>query len=416
MKINPDTFCSAAWFGIRNRQDMTKTVCCLLDWNTRDPGTEQMSPLDYLNSDKIKNMRKQMHEGQKVGQCKSCWTVEAQGRRSLRLNLNDFITNGRGSHLESSWLQSYFNRKDDFVTDQVMLTDIKIGNTCNFACVMCNPKDSSMIYNYWSKNKDNEFVQQHLEKDPNYFEKAKFTGFKQNAYRDYIEDVLQKNDKIKRISLLGGEPTLDEKLFNMLYAISDERKRKIAINIITNGSNNLVERTKKLGCFANIHWTISLEGVEDVQDYARYGSNWQEVETNILEQLAYDPYSLTIAPLVQATTITGLPSLIRWANKHNMPLHVQDLYAPNYLGLDSVPDQLKHEVISELQSISGFKVAVNDENVPWDMSAIINTINDSKYSDTKFTQFKNYLTFYEKDRNMKTFLDVCPKWRQYFEV
>ena len=132
--------------------------------------------------------------------------------------------------------------------------------------------------------------------------------------------------------------------------------------------------------------------------------------------MAYDPYSLTIAPLIQATTITGLPSLIRWANKHNMPLHVQDLYAPNYLGLDSVPDQLKHEVISELQSISGFKVAVNDENVPWDMSAIINTINDSKYSDTKFTQFKNYLTFYEKDRNMKTFLDVCPKWRQYFEV
>ena len=62
MKINPDTFCSAAWFGIRNRQDMTKTVCCLLDWNTRDPGTEQMSPLDYLNSDKIKNMRKQMHK------------------------------------------------------------------------------------------------------------------------------------------------------------------------------------------------------------------------------------------------------------------------------------------------------------------------------------------------------------------
>ena len=109
---------------------------------------------NYANiKTKIKNMRKQMHKGDKVAQCKSCWTVEAQGRRSLRLNLNDFITNGRGSHLESSWLQSYFNRKDDFVTDQVMLTDIKIGNTCNFACVMCNPKDSSMIYNYWSKNK-----------------------------------------------------------------------------------------------------------------------------------------------------------------------------------------------------------------------------------------------------------------------
>ena len=86
------------------------------------------------------------------------------------------------------------------------------------------------------------------------------------------------------------------------------------------------------------------------------------------------------------------------------------------MGLDVVPDQLKKEVIAELQLINGFKVAVNDENIPWDMSAIINTINDSKYSVKRFTQFKNYLTFYEKDRNMKTFLDVCPEWRKYFEV
>ena len=50
------------------------------------------------------------------------------------------------------------------------------------------------------------------------------------------------------------------------------------------------------------------------------------------------------------------------------------------------------------------------------MSAIIYTINDRKYSVKRFTHFKNYLTFYEKDRSMKTFLDVCPEWRKYFEV
>jgi molybdenum cofactor biosynthesis enzyme MoaA len=416
MKINPDTFCSAAWFGIRNRQDMTKTVCCQLDWNTQDPGTEQMSPLDYLNSTKVTHMRKQMHEGKKVPQCQQCWTIESQGRRSLRLNLNDFISNGRGSALQSSWLQSYFNRKNDFQTDQVMLTDIKIGNTCNFACVMCNPKDSSMIYNYWMKNKDNEFVQQHLQKDPKYFENAKFTGFKQNAYRDYIQDVLENNNKVKRISLLGGEPTLDEKLFDILYNIPEDRKKSISLNIITNGSNNILDRTKKLGQYAKIHWTISLEGISDVQDYARYGSNWNVVEKHILQQAKYDPHSVTVAPLVQATTITGLPQLINWANSHNIPLHVQDIYAPTYLGLDSVPTELKQKVIKELEQISDFTVAVNDENIPWDMSAIINTINDSNFDDKKLAQFKNYLKFYEKDRQMKTFLEVCPQWRTYFEV
>ena len=178
----------------------------------------------------------------------------------------------------------------------------------------------------------------------------------------------------------------------------------------------MVERTKKLGPFEKIHWTLSLEGVQDVQDYARYGSKWKEVEHNILEQLRYDPASITVAPLVQATTLTGLPELIKWANSYNLPLHVQDIYAPTYLGLDSVPSELKQKVIAQLEIISEFKVAVNDENIPWNMSAIINTINDSNFDEKKLTQFRNYLKFYEKDRDMKTFIDVCPEWRKYFEV
>ena len=97
-------------------------------------------------------------------------------------------------------------------------------------------------------------------------------------------------------------------------------------------------------------------------------------------------------------------------------MHVQDIYAPTYLGLDSVPTDLKRQVITQLENISDFKVAVNDENIPWDMSAIINTINDSTFDAKKLEQFKNYLKFYEKDRQMKSFIDVCPEWRTYFEV
>ena len=76
MKINQDTFCGAPWFQVRNRQDMTKTVCCLVDYLTKDPGTEELTPIEYLNSPKLQTMREQMANGIKVPQCQECWKHE----------------------------------------------------------------------------------------------------------------------------------------------------------------------------------------------------------------------------------------------------------------------------------------------------------------------------------------------------
>ena len=198
MKINPDTFCVAPWFQVRNRQDMTKTVCCLVDYLTEDPGTEELAPVEYLNSPKILQMREQMANGVKVPQCRTCWKHEQHGDQSYRQMLNSF--------LEGKWLDSYFKHKTDYRTDLVVMSDIKVGNTCNFACVMCNPQDSSMIYNHWIKNQKSPFVQEYLKQDPQYLDKAKASGYKQSRYREYVESAVLSNKHIKLIKLLGGEP------------------------------------------------------------------------------------------------------------------------------------------------------------------------------------------------------------------
>ena len=38
---------------------MTKSMCCIIENTQTDPGTEAMSPLEYLNTPKLEKMRKE---------------------------------------------------------------------------------------------------------------------------------------------------------------------------------------------------------------------------------------------------------------------------------------------------------------------------------------------------------------------
>ena len=55
---------------------------------------------------------------------------------------------------------------------------------------MCVPEDSSLIYNFWQKNKQNEFVQDVLDKDPKYLDRVKKYSYKNKKYHDYINKIL----------------------------------------------------------------------------------------------------------------------------------------------------------------------------------------------------------------------------------
>ena len=408
MKINPNTFCGATWFQVRNRQDMTKTVCCLVDYLTEDPGTEELTPIEYLNTPKMVTMREQMAKGIKVPQCQECWKHEQHGDQSYRQQINKF--------LEGPWLDAYFKHKEDYNTDLVVMSDIKVGNTCNFACVMCNPQDSSMIYNHWVKNKQSPFVQDYLKQDNLYLDKAKASGYKQSKYREYVDSAVLSNKHIKLIKLLGGEPLLDEKLMQQLNDIPAERKNKIQLQVVTNGSHNLIKRSKQLEDFMRVKYCVSLEGIGDAQDYARLGSNWNTLESNLLEQLAYNKASLTIMTCLQATTFTRLPELLQWTKQHEIPFAINGLEHPNYLTINAVPDQLKQEVLAKINTVGNYYVDNEAENMALDIKSLIDFIADSKYNKDMHKKFVDYLKFYEKGRSMKKFIDVFPEWEPYLEV
>ena len=405
MKINQDTFCTAPWFQIRNRQDMTKSVCCLVEMRTEDPGTESFTPLQYLNSPKVIAMREKMANGIRVPECAECWTKEKSGTQSYRQAMNS---------RHGPWLDLYLKQKTNYNTDMVLMADIKIGNTCNFACVMCNPSDSSMIYNNWVRNKDNEFVKDYTNSDSDYFEKAKRNGFKQITYREYIENILN-NEKITYIALIGGEPLLDYKLISMLCNLPEERKQKLSLEITTNGSHDLVKHMEDFGNFMNIQWNISLEGTALAQDYARYGSDWDSIEKNVLG-LRKITKNITISTCLFATTVSKLHELVAWTKQNEISFSITYLEKPEYLTMDVVPDAIKKDAIKKLSKLEEYNILENNKLIPVTIQSLIDLIGSSTYNKQLHKQFIKFLTFYEKGKTLPKFLDVFEEWRPYFEV
>ena len=249
---------------------MSKRVCCVIKKLPVDKDSKNLTALEYLNSKDIVDLKKQLEEDKMPSACDACWQDEKNNIKSLRQQLNGILTAGKTG--QRTWLDSYFKNKQDYNSDMILMADVKMGNTCNHACVMCNPQDSSLIYSDWIKRKDSLFVKEYTEKDTNYFDTAKFNGYKNKKYKEYIQSVITDNKHLKYLKLLGGEPFLDNELITALENLDPVIKKKLKLSLVTNGSVDIVSVLKRLGTFDHIQISVSLEGVGEVHEFARAGS------------------------------------------------------------------------------------------------------------------------------------------------
>ena len=402
---NSKTFCVAPWFQIRNSNDGSKKVCCGI--SSSSPKSVDQDPLEFLNSEEVMNLKENLHHGKRVKECSGCWKPEAEGRISLRQQLNGILTNNSSS-IENTWLDSYFRQKQDFTSDDLLMADIKIGNTCNYACVMCVPSDSSMIYNEWIKKPNAFFIKNKLRNDPGYLERIRFTGYRNKIYRNYVEKILS-NRNLKFLKLLGGEPLLDQKLITDLRNLPENRKKKIHLHIVTNASKDLSQTREYLGNFKFITFTVSLEGTAGVQEYARYGSNWSEVSANILKFKEKFPTDIIVHTVLQTTSILGFEDLARWTNKNNLALQMGICINPDYLSFSSLPDAVREKV---KKSLSKAKIIISQTRIGdeegWPVDKIIDIMESTKFDIEQYKKFMNYIKWYENGKKLPNLRDIFP--------
>lgn len=407
---NTKTFCVAPWFQIRNENDLHKKVCCSIDKSTKS----ELGVFEHLNSEANLKLKKDLHNGIQNKNCQKCWKAEQNNVRSLRQTLNASLLNNQNT-IEGSWLTSYFKRKENWLSDRLLMADVHIGNTCNHACIMCIPADSSLIYNHWQKSQDNEFVKEVLDKDPKHLERIKMNGFKNKKYEEYFTHVIENNPNLRVLKIIGGEPLLDKNLLRKLQELDDEHKQRLSIWIVTNGSVNLNETVQKLGNFKGIFFAVSVEGVGQVHEYARYGSNWQQLESNILNFKQSNTRAVTIHHTIQASTLLGLEDLSHWCNSNNVPISLGFVKHPDYLSVSAIPNHVREAVIEKAKAN---KILVKENTLSDEptLSAenMLHTLTSTEFNPHLYRRFLRFVDWYEENKaDIPKLKDIFP---QLYEV
>jgi len=402
-----DTFCSAPWFAVRLDWDGNYRPCC--EFNEQDSkftGVKNYSVTtntvdEWMTSDYSQYLREKLSQGDQIPECNNCWQKEKNQITSLRQVTNNTMVKNKGNDLKNTWVSLYFNKLQDYKNYRLISADIKLSNICNFSCAMCNPHDSSKIYDLWKNDPANPFVEEKLKTNPTYFFDIANTYKTKKGYQ-HLSDILA--TPIRYLKVLGGEPLLDKDLFAILENLDPIKKSKISIHFVTNGSQNLLNAANKLKDFYSVSFNVSLDGIGPMQDYIRRGSNWESIEKNIIE--AHEQgIKISINYTLQALTIFTLPELLIWAYCYNLPVAVGLLNTPDYLQVSVIPQHIQELAFNKLLEHG----AHANEKVKNQIENIKQLIIDCPPNSGLFQKFLNYIEWYESKSTQKL-KNLCPEF------
>lgn len=263
---------------------------------------------EYWNSDRMKEIRRNMIAGRETRDCRRCYEQEAQGVQSLR------NTSGMEDYIAHTLPDGTYTRSADTM-------QIQMGNICNLKCKMCSQAYSHMIGFELLEMGDD---------DPNFLLWVKEQGavvnnwtnelgrkeqwFKDPDIKIKMFEHISKN--IKHLNVIGGEPTLIPEFYELFeYCDNQGTLGGKTVTIVTNLTNTNPKMTNWLPKLKE--WTIwaSVDGVAERTEYIRYPSKWNTILKNLnfyKDQIQGTKNSITLSPAIQLLNIDQLDEIIQW--------------------------------------------------------------------------------------------------------
>ena len=306
-------------------------LCCRsapLPYSAKD-----VSPLEHFNSDLMKEIRRDMLVHNITPNiekyCHKCIKHEANGVNSMR--------QGRlAMPRPDKAIQSAVINDGEIKEFEFRSVEIKFfGNLCNLQCKMCGPAYSSSIAA--TQKKTGEYdgpVHVNAFADLSNDSKVQF-------YKD-LADILPHTDILK---FTGGEPMMNKGVVEMVEWIVDNKYHTgLTLKLITNGTQ-VNEKLLTLGAgFKSFVIAVSIDGVWDVNDYQRTGSDFLAVHNNITEFRHYADGVVSYA-CVTAINVSSLDELVVYTKLRGLTIDLSSIALyPDYLDLRVLPIEYRNEL------------------------------------------------------------------------
>ena len=292
-----DVYCSAKFTELQvHISSRLLYNCCKayperINWLERNPGKLFYTPTMVQD-------RTEMLAGKKCKSCDwGCYKYEEQGLSSARTEVKN---KGRISNTEGSLID----------------LQIALSTDCNLTCAYCSAEWSTS----WSKDlKENgrynikEIDNDHYNNWTNLWSKMKQKDRSTDSKFFHLmlrEIELSKN--IQTLSILGGEPLLNNNLISFLDRVPDKKVR------ITSGLGVSVSRLEKILKQVkdkNVEFIISAESTERNFEFIRYGSSWKDFLRKI-DMIKNNGNPMTFMSTINNLSIFDIKSFYELMSQH----------------------------------------------------------------------------------------------------
>jgi MoaA/NifB/PqqE/SkfB family radical SAM enzyme len=325
-------FCPMPWTGLMYNFDGTVKNCIR---SAGSLGDIKQQPIEEIVTKNNLDRQKQIIDRAPVKTCHTCYDLE-RGKRSFEI-ISDrvFYIKELKRVPVSTYQQGNF---------QLNAIDVRWSNLCNFACVYCSPEYSSK----WA---------QELKQTP-----ITPTTEQTQQFKQYIFDNVE---NLKHVYLAGGEPLLMKENLELLDRLSPD----VNLRINTNLSKVDTEIFEKICSFKNVHWTVSVESIEQEFEYIRYGSKWADFleNLNVIKQLDHKITFNMLHFLLNYFSVFDCVRLLKQQGFHNNSFVIGGLIAPQWLNINNLPEhmisQIKDRLTNELNQNPGYLLEDSYKNM-----------------------------------------------------
>ena len=380
-KLLDKNFCVIPWTGFELEPNGNVKNCIISKATLGSLDDQNIE--EILKNNKTLEIKKDMLEGRYPSNCEGCYFQEKHRDKNFNdISSRIYYAKEIGPHISPS----LFSNKENFELKHV---DLRWSNKCNQACVYCGSDYSSK----WAKE---------LGKDVSSDKKQK------DKLKKYVFDNVK---NLKNVYMAGGEPLLmneNKELLNLLLQENSDVHLRINTNL-SHTNTGVFELIQK---FKNVHWTVSVESIEEQYEYIRFGGNWEKFLDNLKLIQSNNRHKISFNMLyfiLNHDSIFDCVSYFKNLGFHNNSFVIGPLYNPIYFNILNLPDKniknLKEKFIDEINKKPGFILQNSYEN-------ILKYLNEPFDKDLKGTY--NNLKMLDKRRNINSEM-VFPKlYKEFF--
>lgn len=254
-------FCMSPWVHVHTSPTGNAFACCIAKTSIGNSNTQNLEQL--INSPEMKQLRLDMLNEKANPACVACHSHESSGVRSSR--------NQYAGRFNKHFDQVIADTKEDGHLDNFKMRyfDIRFSNICNFKCRTCNAQYST------------QWEQEDIKRKLPY---ARI--YPKNNSPRLLEEVMSHIPYMEYAYFAGGEPLITEEHYIVLEEMIKQGRTDIILVYNSNVSNlkfknrDIVQLWNQ---FKNpIEFSASIDHIHERAEYIRSGTNWGEIETNLL--------------------------------------------------------------------------------------------------------------------------------------